>query len=661
MKENLKNLLMFVFLTFNIVGYSQVDKVQKIYGNGVLPNEVKINKIQKAKIDLKLFYENRVKIINDKSFVIESDSLALVSIYNTNGGENWHIGEDSVWLEGPIYRWEGVKVKNQRVVSLNLGHVNLIGNIPPEIGDLTEIQFINLKYNEISSIPSEIGNLNKLSYLNLAWNKLSIIPNSIGDLKQLIYLDFWANDIENVPSEISNLDLLEYLGLDDNKIVSIPTEIGTLNNLRKLCVQGNNLNNLPDLSGLVNIQWLFLYSNSLTFNDLTETNLDFDEVEWVVYSPQKNIILPHQTNQGNIRIMRCVLNEPGITYQWYKYPDQIIVGETERTIELNDSFYGLVYCKSKNEDYPELILSTDLLGRNSGLTKFSLANLEPPINEGALIGEFSRNTTNNNFFNGYYISNLTYERIGVIQIDHEDFEKKLTPVDSNTCSTYLGPFDDVTLYISINKDNSVDVEVGPNTWDYELHGIDWGTSSYNPENGEIHLFYGYTINDGERKFEEIFSYNEDLHFPKYTLASGEGLNQGDNDNFIIENNVLKTSKYLDIDNQSIYSVYVNISDLVYGINYTEEFIINLNTNHISTKNYIQSAQFYPNPTNGIISIKESSEISNVRIFDLKGQLIYSINFLNNEATINLLDEECGMYLIIYNKDESYYYQKLILK
>ena len=58
---------------------------------------------------------------------------------------------------------------------------NLDGLIPPEIGNLTNLNNLSLTFNELSGdIPSEIGNLIGIDTLDLSFNQLSgFIPEEI--------------------------------------------------------------------------------------------------------------------------------------------------------------------------------------------------------------------------------------------------------------------------------------------------------------------------------------------------------------------------------------------------------------------------------------------------------------------------------------------------
>lgn len=66
---------------------------------------------------------------------------------------------------------------------------------------------INLNYYEcIKTIPKCINVLsNNLKILQLGMNKINHIPKEIGDLVNLEYLDLCHNNIETIPIEICNL------------------------------------------------------------------------------------------------------------------------------------------------------------------------------------------------------------------------------------------------------------------------------------------------------------------------------------------------------------------------------------------------------------------------------------------------------------------------
>lgn len=124
---------------------------------------------------------------------------------------------------------------------------NNITTIPPEIGNLTELLCIDLRWNNISTLPREIyTKLPRLTHLVLECNKISIIPDEIGELTSLRSLDMEQNCISVISPKIGNLKQLEYLNLKNNELEYVPDEICQLFNLCTLKLFGNKLARLPD-------------------------------------------------------------------------------------------------------------------------------------------------------------------------------------------------------------------------------------------------------------------------------------------------------------------------------------------------------------------------------------------------------------------------------
>ncbi|KAJ3281311.1 hypothetical protein HDU79_010858 [Rhizoclosmatium sp. JEL0117] len=86
-----------------------------------------------------------------------------------------------------MFTW---KTDDDRLIGLNLKGEGIIGVIPPEFGELTELEELDLSENRlVGTIPPELGNLSKLVSLDLSKNKLEgRIPPSLAYCTRLVNL-----------------------------------------------------------------------------------------------------------------------------------------------------------------------------------------------------------------------------------------------------------------------------------------------------------------------------------------------------------------------------------------------------------------------------------------------------------------------------------------
>ena len=146
---------------------------------------------------------------------VETDREALVALYNATDGENWNQSDN--WLsDAPLGEWKGVLTDDRRVVVLYLGDNALSGEIPPELGSLSNLTDLSLHGNDLSgAIPAELGSLSNLTALDLRNNALSgAIPAELGSLSNLTNLRLLSNDLSGcVPSSLE--DQFTYSDLGD--------------------------------------------------------------------------------------------------------------------------------------------------------------------------------------------------------------------------------------------------------------------------------------------------------------------------------------------------------------------------------------------------------------------------------------------------------------
>ena len=174
-----------------------------------------------------------------------SDRDALIALYRASDGANWKRKDN--WLsDAPSSQWQGVETDDKgRVIRLRLGGNQLSGEIPPEMGNLTNLGFLALSNNQLTGpIPPEIGKLTSLTSLWLQDNQLS----------------------GPIPPQLGSLTGLQWLELSNNHLSgSIPPELGSLVYLRFLMVNGNRLSGaIPgELRNMVYLAWVFIGDNQL--------------------------------------------------------------------------------------------------------------------------------------------------------------------------------------------------------------------------------------------------------------------------------------------------------------------------------------------------------------------------------------------------------------
>ena len=213
-----------------------------------------------------LVYETNYR--TDTTFVLSVDvlkyyQLVVEDIWGRQSKSNIEIGDYEIKLWGEYY-----SIVN--TIELNLIENQLTGNIPPEIGILTNLTGLFLSYNYLrGEIPSEIGNLINLTELHLGHNDLQgEIPPEIGNLVNLTYLSLWDNELTgSIPPEIGNLNNLIFLSISENKINGqIPLELGNLIHLNSLGLFNNELTgSIPsEIGNLTDLTYLGLFNNELT-------------------------------------------------------------------------------------------------------------------------------------------------------------------------------------------------------------------------------------------------------------------------------------------------------------------------------------------------------------------------------------------------------------
>lgn len=177
-------------------------------------------------------------LTTDQSVLLEfKDNVADPRSVLTN---NWSILY-------PVCSWIGISCVtcHQRITALNISYMGLQGTIPPHLGNLSFLVYLDASYNSFHGhLPNELTRLHRLRYINFNYNELSgSFPPWIGVLSKLQTLGLRDNSFRGlIPNSLFNLSKLEKLDLGLNTVDgSIPSKIGNLSKLTLLNLVGNNL------------------------------------------------------------------------------------------------------------------------------------------------------------------------------------------------------------------------------------------------------------------------------------------------------------------------------------------------------------------------------------------------------------------------------------
>lgn len=215
----------------------------------------------------------------------KAECRALLALYHSTDGPNWldHRGWNDT--HEPC-KWYGVKCTNGHITSITLNVNDMTGTLPPELGDLSQLEVFVAYYNFMyGSLPPELGNTS-LRVLILHNNKFDgTIPSSFGQLVNATKIDLENNDLEGpIPPELGQLENLQMLNLRGNKLSgSIPPELGQLSKLEGLLLSNNPLSGeVPQgLTGLTNLRMFSVAQTDVQrplpgdLEELVESGLDW--------------------------------------------------------------------------------------------------------------------------------------------------------------------------------------------------------------------------------------------------------------------------------------------------------------------------------------------------------------------------------------------------
>ena len=236
----------------------------------------------------------------------DTERTALIALYDATDGADWKINDG--WLgDAPLGRWQRVITdENGQVTGLDLGSNRLSGEIPTELGDLSNLKLLFISDNELTGeLPQGLTGLSALESFHFHDNSGLCAPidetfqtwlqgiasvigsscalqGSLEDREALVEL-YGALDGENWTNStnwLTERPIREWHGvtndasgrvtglmLEGNELTGeMPAGLGSLSNLKRLEFSNNQLTGeIPtELGNLSSLETLLLGTNSLT-------------------------------------------------------------------------------------------------------------------------------------------------------------------------------------------------------------------------------------------------------------------------------------------------------------------------------------------------------------------------------------------------------------
>ncbi|KAM0878573.1 hypothetical protein ACQ4PT_034797 [Festuca glaucescens] len=180
------------------------------------------------------------------------------------------------WQKGhhDCCHWRGVACSNEtgHVTELDIGYTRLVGQISPSLLSLQHLEYLDLSSTYLHGpsghvFPEFLCSLHNLRHLNLAYTPLSgRVPPRLGNLSKLEYLDLNSTSLHGpngriFPEFLCSLHNLRHLDLSNTLFSGrVPPQLGNLSKLEYLDLSNTLLSGalLPQLGNISNLRYLGL-------------------------------------------------------------------------------------------------------------------------------------------------------------------------------------------------------------------------------------------------------------------------------------------------------------------------------------------------------------------------------------------------------------------
>ncbi|XP_047979541.1 probable LRR receptor-like serine/threonine-protein kinase At3g47570 [Salvia hispanica] len=196
----------------------------------------------------------------------QTDQLSLLAIKSSLQDPQ---GALSSWNQTlPFCSWRGIQCRDNRVVTLTLPSLGLVGSLSPHIGNLSLLTNITLANNFFGgTIPVEITLLGRLQFLDFSNNSfMGELPKNLSQCINLVQFAFYINHLSGtIPNELGFLPKLEAILFSSNRFSGvIPSSVGNITTLQELSLGACRLTGeIPESLGRLGL---------LTFLQLSQNN-----------------------------------------------------------------------------------------------------------------------------------------------------------------------------------------------------------------------------------------------------------------------------------------------------------------------------------------------------------------------------------------------------
>ncbi|KAI5303197.1 hypothetical protein KEM56_007802, partial [Ascosphaera pollenicola] len=158
-------------------------------------------------------------------------------------------------------------VQIPNLTELRIANNGLSGMLSPSVGDLRQLETLDIKGNNLTMLCDEITSLTSLHVLDVSDNSLTSFPAAIFTNVPLLELNAKNNKLHGdlISAPITNVSRLQTLNVTGNALTRLsPLDDLSLPSIKQLLIGGNRITDLPDMSTWTHLMNIVADDNKLT-------------------------------------------------------------------------------------------------------------------------------------------------------------------------------------------------------------------------------------------------------------------------------------------------------------------------------------------------------------------------------------------------------------